>query len=386
MKGYIMKALVIGAGMMGRAIAYDLCKHSNFEGIAVADLDRKTMQSAKKFLEREEIDFLILNVEKINDVKKYFQNYDVAISAVPYKFNYILAKTAIETKTHFLDLGGNNDIVNKERDLFEKARKKSVTIVPDCGLAPGLTSVIVRDIVEQMDSVDCVTIRVGGLPLCPEPPLDYQIVFSPYGLINEYVEDAVVLDRGRIIKKKSMTKLEKIEFPEPFGMMEAFLTSGGCSTLPYTYRDRIGYLDYKTVRYPGHCEKFKILLNLGVAGKKAIRIGKQKVFPMDLFATLLLKNLPVNGKDVVWIKVQGKGIKNGKNQCLEYTVMDYYDEENDITAMMRTTGYPVSIIAQMIEQGIIKERGVFCSEEIVPCKPFFDELRKRKIQIKKNKE
>jgi len=369
--------------MMGRAIAYDLCKHSNFDSIVIADRDRKTLQSAENFLNKREIDFLTLDVEKTNEVKKVLQSYDIAISAVPYKFNYNLAKTSTETKTHFLDLGGNNNIVKKERNLFEKARKNHVTVVPDCGLAPGLTSVITHDIVEQMDSIDYVKIRVGGLPMHPKPPLDYQIVFSPYGLINEYVEDAIVLDHGRIIKKKSMAELEKIEFPKPFGRMEAFLTSGGCSTLPYTYKDKIGYLDYKTIRYPGHCEKFKTLLELGFAEEKPVKIRGKLVVPRDIFAAFLLKNLPKNEKDVVLLKVLSKGMKDGKKRYLEYTMMDYYDEEHDITAMMRTTSFPVSIIAQMIERDIIKERGVFCSEEIVPCKPFFEELKKRKIQIKK---
>ena len=234
-----------------------------------------------------------------------------------------------------------------------------------------------------MDSTDYVKLRVGGLPIHPEPPLDYQIVFSPYGLINEYVEDAIVLDHSRIIKKKSLTELEAIEFPEPFGELEAFLTSGGCSTLPYTYNDKIDYLDYKTIRYPGHCKKFKTLLDLGFAEEKEIKIGEQKVVPRDLFANLLVKNLPINGRDVVLLKVLGEGMKDGEKRYLEYTMIDYYDEVNDITAMMRATGYPVSITAQMIASSIIDNRGVFCSEEIVPCKPFFEELEKRDIKINK---
>jgi len=376
-----MKAIVLGAGMMGRAIAYDLCKHSNFDSIAIADKDKKTISSAEKFL--KDIDFLKLDVEKTNDVKKQFKEYDVAISAVPYKFNYTLAKTALDTKTHFLDLGGNNDVVEKERSLHKEAKTNNVTIIPDCGLAPGLVSVITRDIVDQMDSVEYVKLRVGGLPQNPVPPLNYQIVFSPYGLINEYVEDAMVLDRGKIINKKSMTELETIDFPKPFGKMEAFLTSGGCSTLPYTYKNTIKYLDYKTIRYPGHCEKFKTMLNLGFAEEKKVSVGDQKVAPRDLFVTLLTRYLPTSGKDVVLLRALGKGKKDGKKIHLDYMMIDYFDNKNNITAMMRTTGYPTSIIAQMIERNIIKERGVFCCEEIIPCKPFFEELKKRNIQIKK---
>lgn len=380
-----MNILVIGSGMMGRAIAHDLCKHSNFDTITIADKDDETLRSAENFLEGNNIDFASFNVKDTNEVKKHFQNIDIVISAIPYRFNYDLARIAIETKTHFLDLGGNNQIVESERGLFEKAKKNDVTIIPDCGLAPGLVSIITRDIVDEMDSVDYVKLRVGGLPMDPKPPLNYQIVFSPNGLINEYVEDAMILDHGEIIKKKSMADIETVSFPKPFGDMEAFITSGGCSTLPYTYGKCIDYLDYKTIRYPGHCEKFKPLLDMGLAGESPIDIGNQKIIPRDLLIALLLKNVPTTGKDVVLLKVLSEGMKNDKKHSLEYTMIDYYDDKNDISAMMRTTGYPVSITAQMIEGGAISRRGVFCPEEIVPCTAFFEELKKRDIQIKKER-
>ena len=331
------------------------------------------------------MEFLNLNIEEKDQVKQTFHKFDVVISAVPYKYNYYLAKTAIETNNHFLDLGGNNSIVEKERNLNNIAKENDVTIIPDCGLAPGMVSVIVKDIVEEFDSVNYVKLRVGGLPVNPAPPLNYQIVFSPYGLINEYVEDAIVLDHGNIVKKKSMTGLEIVRFTNPFNEMEAFLTSGGCSTLPITYKDKIGYLDYKTIRYPGHCEKFKIMLDLGFASEIPINIRGKTIVPRDFFASILYQNLPMNGKDVVLLKVISEGVKDNLQSKIEYTMIDYYDELHGITSMMRTTGYPVSIIAQMIEDGQIKDRGVFGSEEIVPCKSFFEELSKRNIVIQKKR-
>jgi len=374
-----MKVLILGAGMMGRAIAYDLDLFSGFEKIIIGDNDTKTRNSAKKFFKGTNVDVVPINVDKLNQVKDYFQKVDVVVSAVPYRFNFKLAKMAVETKTHFVDLGGNNTIVEDERSLFFKAKKSDVTIIPDSGLAPGLVSIITRDIVDHMDTVDSVKLRVGGLPCNPQPPLNYQIVFSPYGLINEYVEDAIILDKGRILKKKSMTEVEALEFPKPFGTMEAFLTSGGCSTLPFTYKDTIKYLDYKTIRYPGHCEKIKALLDLGFADETKIHFAGYAIAPRDVFASLLTKYVPMTGEDVVLLKVLSRGTINGKKKSREYSLIDCYDTKHDITAMMRTTGYPVSITAQMIENGAIEERGVFCPEEIIQPTPFFAELKKRDI-------
>jgi len=378
-----MKVLVIGAGMMGRAIAFDLNKFSNFDKITIVDKEKEAINSSKSFLKNDVINYGILNIEKKDDVKKYFKKHDMIISAAPYYFNYELTKIAVETNTHFLDLGGNNEIVDKQRSLFKEAGKNNVTIMPDCGLSPGMTSVIVRDIVDYLDSVEYVKIRVGGLPIAPVPPFNYQIVFSPNGLINEYVEDALVLDNGKIISKEPLTELETIEFPYPFGKLEAFLTSGGTSTLPYTFKDKIDYLDDKTIRYPGHCQMFKPLIDLGLASEDPIEINGREIIPRELFINLLLKTIPTTGKDVVLVKVFGKGAKDDRKIELEYSLIDYYDDTSGLTAMMRTTGFPISIIAQLIEKGLIEQRGVFGNEEVVPPSAFFEELKRRNIIIKK---
>lgn len=246
-----------------------------------------------------------------------------------------------------------------------------------------MISIITRDIVEYFDTTEFVKIRVGGVPLHPTPPLNYQIVFSPNGLINEYIEDALVLDSGEIQQIPSLTQLETIPFPPPFTTMEAFLTSGGCSTLPYTYQNTIGYLDYKTIRYPGHCAAIKPILDLGFASENKISIGSTSITPREVFINLLEKSLPTNQPDVILMKIISRGIKNKQKQEIEYLMIDYYDKENKITAMMRTTAYPASIIAQMILRGDISQHGVFCNEEIVSPKPFFTELEKRNIEIKK---
>ena len=378
-----MNILVIGAGMMGRAVAFDLAIFSKFDTITICDIDKKTLESAETFLKDYEINYETLNVSDEQKVKDTFEKYDVVVSAIPYHFNYFLTKTAIETNTHFIDLGGNNDVVEKQLKLSDKAEKNKVTIIPDCGLAPGLVSIITKDIVDTLDEVDFVKLRVGGLPLKPVPPFNYQIVFSPNGLINEYLEDALVLDNKKIVSKESMTEIEEISFPYPFNKMEAFLTSGGCSTLPYTFRYIIKYLDYKTIRYPGHCETIKPMLDLGLGSEEPKTVMGKKVIPRKLLIKLLNEKIPSKGQDVVLLKTMSQGIKDGKKIKLEYMLIDYYDQEKNITSMMRTTAYPVAIIAEMIRSKEISKRGVYTSENIVPPKSFFKELEKRNIKIKK---
>lgn len=369
--------------MMGQAIVYDLIKNSNYDNISIADNNKFQLNRAKKFLKTNEIQYIPINKKKSNSLKGLFSHNQTVISAIPYQYNYELTKIAIKSKTNFLDLGGNYKIVNKQKTLSDLAKKNNVTIIPDCGLAPGMTSTITKDIVENLDIINFVKIRVGGLPLKPKPPLNYQIVFSPNGLINEYVEDSIILKDKKIIKKKSMTEIEKIYFRKPFGEMEAFLTSGGSSTLPYTYKNKIKYLDYKTIRYPGHCEKFKVLLYIILGDENTIKIDNINLKPRDILIEFLKKNLPINKQDVVLLRVLSQGEKDGKLININYNLIDYYSKEDNLTAMMRTTSFPVSIISQMIERQIITKKGVFCQEEIVPCKSFFDELEKRNIIINK---
>jgi lysine 6-dehydrogenase len=380
-----MNVVVIGSGMMGRAIAYDLHAQCNFKEITIVDKDKNSIQSAKEFLKKMNIKFLHADVEKTDEMRKILKKHDIAISAIPYIYNYNLAKLSIEESTNFLDLGGNNEIVTKERDLFHEAKNAGVTIIPDCGLAPGLVSIITKDIVDHYSDIEFVKIRVGGLPVNPKPPLNYQIVFSPNGLINEYIEDAAILDNGKIIKKKAMTEIETITFPDPFGEMEAFITSGGCSSLPFTYKNKIKFLDYKTIRYKGHCEKFKTILDLGFGNTNPLIIKQKEIIPRDVLIHLLEKTIPNQGKDVVLLKVICKAYENEKPVNIEYTMIDYYDESTKLSAMMRTTGFPVSIIADLITRHEIKSSGVFCSEEIVPTKIFFKEMQKRNIKININK-
>ena len=164
------------------------------------------------------------------------------------------------------------------------------------------------------------------------------------------------------------------------------LTSGGCSTLPYTYKDSISYLDYKTIRYPGHCEKMKTIFDMGFASNEPISIGSVEFSPRDMLIAILSKYIPSSGEDVVLLRVSCKGVRNGNTIESIYECIDYFDRETNCTAMMRMTGFPVSISADLIAQGAINTSGVFCAEEIIPPQLFFKELKRRNIRIQKTEQ
>jgi len=381
-----MNVSVIGAGLMGSAISYDVLHETSIDTVTLIDNNQDALKQAEKICKLNALQTKKIDIKDEDKIKDICSESFVIISAVPYFFNEMLTKIAIENSAHFIDLGGNNDVVHRQKSLHDAAVDKQVTIIPDLGLAPGLVSIITKDIVETYSDIEYVKLRVGGLPVNPKPPLEYEIVFSPNGLINEYLEDAIVLDHGKSIIKNSMSEIEPISFPEPFENMEAFITSGGCSTLPTTYKNVINYLGYKTIRYPGHCEKFKTMLDLGFGSTNSISVHGSKITPREILIHQLEKKLPRTGDDVILLKVYAKARKNDDIINIEYSMIDYMDKKSNLSAMMRTTGFPVSITADFLAKDLIKKPGVFCPEEIIPTKMMFTELKKRNINIEKIEE
>lgn len=378
-----MKALVIGSGMMGSALAYDLAHSDDVEKVYLADIDFDRAESAAKNIGANVVP-VKLDVNSHDDVVYVMEQVDVVCGATSYNHNLLLTKAAIETGKHFCDLGGNMDVVYKQMELNEKARAANVLIIPNCGLAPGLAAILGAGGAKYFDVVDEIHLRVGGLPQHPVPPLNYQIVFSVEGLINEYIEPAEVIRNGEVKQVPSMDDLEELDFPSPFGKVEAFNTSGGVSTLTKMFNGKVKALDYKTIRYKGHCEKFKTLLDLGFASSEPLMVGNSVKTARELFQELLKKKLPSSGHDLILMRVWIQGTKNNERKTLTYEMIDYFDEQTKISSMMRTTSFPTSIIAQMIVNGKIKERGVLPPEHCVPVTPLINELKKRNIIIKES--
>jgi lysine 6-dehydrogenase len=381
-----MKILVLGSGRMGLGAAFDLAHNSDVEEVLVADLDMERARSVAATVKSDRVRPAQIDVADEHAVVELMRGHDAAISCVTYFHNVRLARAAIAARVNFCDLGGNNRVVAEELALGEAARAAGINIIPDCGLAPGMVSVLVAHGAQEFEQLESIHIRVGGLPLAPRPPLNYQIVFAVEGLINEYVERARVIRSGKITEVDSMTEIERLEFPAPFAEMEAFQTSGGTSTLPENFLGRVQELDYKTIRYPGHCEQFKLLMDLGLASSEEIEVDGTRIRPRRVLGEMLLRHLPADEPDVVLIRVEFRGRMEATERRLRYDIIDRFDESTGLSAMMRTTAFPASIIAQMMARGDIKEKGAIPQELSVPPAAFIQELSKRNIKITTTKE
>jgi lysine 6-dehydrogenase len=388
-----MKILVLGAGRMGLGAAYDLAHNSEgVESVTVADVDEGRARAVAETLKSVRVRAAHANVEDFARTVELMRGHDAAISCVTYFHNLSLARAAVEARTNFCDLGGNNTVVDAELALDAEARAAGVNIIPDCGLAPGMVSVLAAHGAARFTHLDELHIRVGGLPQTPRPPLDYQIVFSVEGLINEYVERARVIREGRVVEVESMTEVEALDFPEPFGRMEAFQTSGGTSTLPETFFGKVRELDYKTIRYPGHCERFKLLIDLGLCDSDSVEVDGHGVPPRRLLGELLYRHLPADEPDVVLVRLEfvgrlGEGDAargpegSARAARLRYDIIDRSDSRTGLSAMQRTTAFPASVIAQMMARGETTQKGAVPQERCVPPQAFVRELAARDIRI-----
>jgi lysine 6-dehydrogenase len=377
-----MKYTIIGAGMMGSAAAYDIAVHNPNDEVVLADINIQQAKSAAANI-GSNVSATRIDVNNTRELVKLLQGSNAAISAVSYSVNFQMTKAAIEAGVPMCDLGGNNDVVEKQMTLDTAAKEKGVTIVPNCGLAPGLINILAMEGVKEFEQVDAIHLRVGGLPQHPKPPLYYQIVFSVEGLINEYVEKATVIQGGSLQLLEPMSGLEDIEFPPPFGTLEAFNTSGGLSTLTQVLAGKVKNLDYKTIRYKGHCEKFKTLLDLGFATNEPMMVGGSVKTNREFFADLLRKKLDYGDKDIVLARATITGRTKDAEKSLVYEFVDYYDDAAKMTAMMRTTAIPTSITAQMLANKEITDCGIIVPELCVNGTRMIEELARRNVRISK---
>lgn len=381
---------------MGSAAAYDMARQPEVRAVTLADSDLKRAREVAARINRihgdKKVKAVALDASSERAAAQGMKGHDATLSAVPYFLNLGLAKAAVEARCHFADLGGNNTVVRQELALADKAEKRGVAIAPDCGLSPGMASILGGELVRRLDGrADALKLYVGGLPEKPMPPFHYQLVFSVEGLINEYVEPARILRKGKLITIEPLTEPEDFHM-NGFAPLVAFHTSGGTSTLPETFGGRVGECFEKTLRYPGHYDLLCELKELGLFSGEKMKIGKAEIAPRALMSKIFEGKFAGKGPDVCIMRLEAhesvrtpgvRGLLGGRLQgrVATFTMVDHYDPKTDMSAMMRTTAFPASIVVQMLASNAISKRGAVLQERDVPADMFLDEMEKRGIKI-----
>jgi lysine 6-dehydrogenase len=376
---------VLGAGRQGVALAYDLAKNGEAKRIVLADSDEGVARAAtkrlKKLLPKSKCAFDVrrCDVAKSSDARAAMDGSHVTLSAVPYRFNAALAATAIDAKSSFLDLGGNTSVVRAELALHAKAKKAGVSIVPDCGLAPGLGNHLAAHGVATLDRAEHVHVRCGGLPEKPIGPLGYKLVFNFEGLANEYSGLGEFLREKKRVDVPTLGEIEELDFGD-LGVLEAAVTSGGTSTCPETWKGKLTTYDYKTLRYPGHWAMIRMLFGIG-AFEHELRHGGRTFEPRATLRALFETHLDFpKMRDIVLLRTTVVGKRGKQTVKLQYDVFERHDAKTGFTAMERGTAFPAAVVAHLQARGLVAP-GAKPLEISVPALQYFDELPAHDIRV-----
>jgi len=381
--------VVLGAGRQGTAAAYDLVRFGQADSVTIADRDGDVAQQASArlagLLEGNAVLAATVDVADGAALAELLQGKDALISAVPYCHNLTVAQAAIESGTSMCDLGGNTELVWRQLGLSDAARAANVSIIPDCGLMPGMGNTLAVYSMGKLAIPQHVRVYVGGLPLRPRPPFDYLLTFNVAGLSNEYAGNATYLRDGKVTEVPVFTELETIEFPAPVGRCEAFVTAGGTSTCPWTFQRKLQTYEEKTVRYPGHCATFKAFSDLGLLEEEPVALGAVSVVPRELFHALLEPKLSFpDDPDVVVLRVICSGLDaSGQARTVQLDLLDQYDKTTGFRAMERTTGFPAAIVAHLMAAGKTP-RGAVPLEVAVDGQAFVKAWRGRGLTLEES--
>lgn len=379
-----MEILVLGGGLQGSACAYDLLGQDDVDRVTLGDVspdDPAPFLPDDARLRTVEMDF-----EDEEAVRPAMERHDIALSAAPWPLNGDLARLAVEAGCHYSDLGGKTEIVFEQLELDGDARRAGCTLVPDVGLAPGMVDVLAAEGIRRLDDARSVKMFVGGLPQEPRPPLGYQVVYSLEGTLDYYTTPSWVVREGERQRVEALSEVETVRFRE-VGELEAFHTGGGASLLPWRYEGQVDRLEYKTLRYPGHARIMRAIRDLGLLDRAPVRVDGTEVAPRDVFVACASPRLTrPDDPDLVALRVVAEGRREGRPARLTWELLDREDERTGITAMMRCTGYTLSIVGLMLGRGVLDEPGVFTPDEVLPPETYLEELADRGVRVRFDEE
>ena len=374
-----MKIAVIGAGMMGSVIAWDLARSEDVEEVTVADISQGRLSALKKRLGEKGATRRIDASDGVA-LRRLLGSSDVAVSALPHGAVHPVDVAAIESGARIV----NTAFEDEQMDLDGRAKARGSVLIPGCGVAPGLSNILVVEGARSMDVAEEGHIYVGGLPQEPEPPLSYRLVFSVRGLIREYLTARVVRD-GEVRSVEPFGEVRRVRFRKPIGDLEGFFTDGLGSSM-YSLRS-LKELDERTLRYPGHADKIKFLLDAGFFSSETVTVDGREIAPVEVSEAVLQKVLTTGDpKDLTVMRVETVGWLGRKRVMVTFELVDRYDEVNGVTSMGRTTGFTAAIVARMLGRGEIEGAGVLPPETALGAagvRRLLSELRSKGVVVTK---
>lgn len=376
-----MKITVIGAGAIGSAVARDLLAEADVAQVQVCDAHARSLQALRDQVhEIDRCHSFQVDARDLAELDPIIEGSTCVIGCAPPQINPALAARCLAKGIHYCDLGGSHDIVEQQLTLDEQAREKGIWIVPNCGLDPGLINVLCLHGVEQFDEVEAVRLRLGDVPLNPEPPFNFRLSWSAEKLLDDYTDPVHLIENGDLTNAEPLTSEERIHFPAPFDEMEAFYTGSGLSTLAHDLLGRVQTLDHKLIRWPGHAAQMRFLLALGFGENRHIDVRTHLTY-RDVLLRRMKQRLGGTYQDAVLLRVLVQGKQGSRKRSLVYEMVEPYDDERGVTAMKRCTSIPTATVALLIATGRVPGGGAAPPENVVPRQEFYDLVTARGLDI-----
>lgn len=349
------KVIVLGAGMVGSAMAIDMTKNHQ---VTLTDISQRVLDTVKQRC--DSLTVSRLDVTHKEALQKTIKQFDLVICAVPGFLGFETLRTIIEAEMNVIDI---SFFPENSLALDALAKEKNVTAIVDCGVAPGMDNIILGRYNETMKLTDFECL-VGGLPKIKKWPFSYKAPFSPIDVIEEYTRPARYVEHGEVVVREPLTDCDYVDF-DKVGTLESF-NSDGLRSIIYTM-PHIPNLKEKTLRYPGHVEYVRVLKESGFFSEEEIDVKGNKVSPLDFTSKILFNEwkLGETEEELTVMRVTLKGENaQGEIEEITYNLYDEYCKATQTSSMARTTGYTATAAANMFLEGLFSEKGVFPPELI----------------------
>jgi saccharopine dehydrogenase-like NADP-dependent oxidoreductase len=347
-----MNIAILGAGMVGRAMALDLAKKHQVTSFDINEHNLSVLKGKNPAIHTHNA-----NLQYYASYETMLRPFDLVVTAVPGFMGFHTLEAVIRAGKSVADI---SFFPENALDLDGLAKEKGVTVITDCGVAPGMSNYIIGRYNQAM-TVSAFEIYVGGLPEIRKKPFEYKAPFSPVDVIEEYTRPARLMENGHIVTRQALSEREWMNF-EGLGTLEAFNTDGLRSLL-FTMT-HIRNQKEKTLRYPGHADLVIALRESGFFSHEPVTVKGQTVVPIDFTSQVLFDEWKLGDEEheLTVMKVVVHGEDQGRVRSVEYNLLDRYDPATKISSMSRTTGYTCTASAELILQGLFREKGVFPPE------------------------